>query len=296
MGKVVLLHARQFHQFHRMTTVQLFQPPRININLQLPTQWNELHRHELSSVATALLLADKMPPRAFLLKRMMEYRAKLQRIRLPRKLFGKLNPEDAVINGYPLLDFIFAENNLTQQPYNRIKLPGLYPCTVYGPHSGFDNLTVCEYEDAFFFYNQFKCDPLIIHLATMAAILWRKKNKPYLVRNKSNDGYSTYNHTALLPRFRRLPVTTLFTMYLWFEGCQQQLQKIFYEVYNQPANDAAADGGDGFTRAIHAAAGPKNGTRAQVRCLLIKEFLYDAQLEIINHRNTLQEYEQLQRK
>ena len=46
-----------------------------------------------------------------------------------------------------------------------------------------------------------------------------------------------------------------------------------------------------FTKCIHAGAGPKNGTRDQVRMLNLKEYFFDMELEAIKAKELKKEYE-----
>lgn len=264
--------------------------------MQFPSTWNELLLQELHAVAKALLTTDEIPERAMLLDTFFKIRSKQQKLKLPPKLMGRMNEEDAVIQGYPLFDFIFDDNQLTEQPYNRIKLPGLIPCTVYGPQSAFDDITCGEYEDAHIFYLQFKTDPLPEHLARMMAILWRPRTsyfvhrtskQPYQTINQKTNTLTAYNADHLFPRFMKLPMWVLFTAFTWYDGCQIELQKIFHEVYtvnkSNPQQETTKEEPDllAFTKCIHAGAGPKNGTRDMIRNMKLKEFLFDVQEEII---------------
>lgn len=279
-----------------MVSIQLFQPGKYNVQMQFPSSWNELLLQELHAVAKVLLTTEVIPERAMLLDTFFKIRSKEQKVKLPPKLMGRLSDEDAVINGYPLFNFIFDQNDLTEQPYNRIKLPGFMPCTVYGPQSAFDDITCGEYEDAHIFYLQFKTEPLPEHLARMMAILWRPKHspftthhsrKPYLTVNHNTNTFTAYNPEQLFTRFLKLPLWVLFTAFTWYDGCQNELQKIFHEVYTINKTNQQPETSDqepdllAFTRCIHAGAGPKNGTRDQIRNIKLKEFLFDVQEEII---------------
>lgn len=290
-----------------MVSIELFQPGKVNATLQFPSSWNELLLHELHAVAKALLTTEEIPVRAMLLDTFFKIRSKQQKVKLPKKLMGRINEEDAVINGYPLFDFIFDGCDLTEQPYNRIKLPGITPCTVYGPQSSFDDLTCGEYEDAHIFYMQFKQEPKPEHLARMMAILWRPRTsyfvprtsrKPYMVLERKTNTYKPYNPEALYNRFLKLPLWVLFTAFTWYDGCQNELQQIFHEVYKSGGKSLPLQGEPegaepdllAFTKCIHAGAGPKNGTRDQIRNTKLKEFLFDVQEEIIKANEISEQY------
>ena len=112
-------------------------------------------------------------------------------------------------------------------------------------------------------------------LAKLAAILYRPKNVPYL--KIKDHTTSTYAYEKRVPNFMRLPKQQLLAIWLWFTGCRNMMTLYFPYVFG------GADGGKknskvdtmAFTKCIHAGAGPKNGTRQQVRLLNIKEFFFD---------------------
>lgn len=293
-----------------MVTVELFQPGKVNMQLQLPSTWNELLLLELHLIAKSLLSPDETNLRAQLLDGFLKIRSKEQKTKLPKKLMGRINEEDAVINGFPMFDFIFDENTLTEQPYNRIKLNRLMGCTVYGPQSAFDNITCGEYEDAQIFYIQFKQDHNPEHLARLMSILWRPAftlplrgsrrglRVPYMTLDKKTGKYKAYDSDKLMKRFLQLPAWQLYTAFTWYTGCLNHLTSVFYEIYDKaPSSSPPPAGGESeaadllaFTKCIHAGAGPKNGTRDQIRVMLLKEFLMDVQLETIKAKELMKEY------
>lgn len=275
-----------------MQTINLFQPGTKDITVELPSTWNECTREELHIIAKSVMAPEGFNTKAFLLQQFLQHRSILQKIKLDDHILSAVAAEDVVINGYPAFDFVFNENTLTEQPYNRIKLPGFIPCTVYGPLSAFNNLTVGEYEAAFIAYNLFKEESTVDHLAQLMAILWRPKHQPYLWLHPKTNIYKYYDADKMQPRFAKLPAWQLYTVFMWFTGCINHLVKLFPKVFTKPS----PSGGDGggidlmaFSKSIHAAAGPKNGTRDVIRCTMVKEFLFECQEQIIHTEKQLEE-------
>jgi len=283
-----------------MVNVQLFQPGKVDLSLQLPSAWNELTVAELHAVAKAILSPEGFNQKAYIFKELLTGRSKKQKIKLQQTVLASINPEDAVLSAYPAINFIFEDNNLTEQPYNRIKLPGLIPRTVYGPLSAFNNLTVGEYEHAFIAYNLFKQEQLPEHLAQLMAILWRPKNTPYMSVLKKTNSYRYYDADKMQPRFAKLPAWQLYTAFMWFTGCINHLVALFPKVFLKPAPAGAPQSAEidimAFTKSIHAAAGPKNGGRDAIRLTMVKEFLFECQEQIIQSEKQMEEFENAKRK
>lgn len=189
-----------------------------------------------------------------------------------------INIEDASLNGLPLLDFVFEENNRTEQPYSTIKLPGPGGTTVYGPLSAFNSLAVGEYEEAEQFYYQFADNPTHECLANLAATLYRAANTPYFTYDQHKGRYIAYDAAPLLPAFIKMQPWELYTIFIWYIGCKNELPKIFPTVYE---GGTAAGTPDPmiFTKCIHSDSNPKNGTREQIRIMPLKEYFFDMEMQ-----------------
>lgn len=233
--------------------------------------------------------------RAAILTGLLSIRAKTKGIELTGNILKRLDAEDAFINGYPLCDFIFTDNNLTTQPFPAIRVPFHFShplkslTTFYGPASDFDNITCGEFEDAEIFFYQFRDNPSHDALAHLAAILWRPKNTPYirLVDHRKEE----YNVEAVVPLFSQLPAWQLYAIYTWYVGCREQLPKLFRHAFGSEGKKSAANDYMAFTKCIHAGAGPKNGSREQIRLLPLKEFFFDIDLEALKAKEMKAELE-----
>ncbi|HVX00701.1 MAG TPA: hypothetical protein VHA52_09755, partial [Candidatus Babeliaceae bacterium] len=224
-----------------------------------------------------------------LLKYIVESRAKAAGKKLPKTWMTVVDKEQMVIDGYPLLDFVFKENDLTKIP-EPVVLRGktFYPVT-------FDNITCGEFEDAEIISNNFFKEPSDKLLASLTSILFRPKKKgiimPYMTFNFRASSFKVYDHSKVQRRFLKLTPGHLYSIYIWYLGCRKQLTEIFPSVYSggvEAPSDPLA-----FTNCIHAGAGPKNGNRSQIRAMKLYEFMYDMEQEAIKAIELKQEYERL---
>lgn len=258
-----------------MTEINLYKAKKLNESLPFPTDWNDLLPAELELISAVMLskFADSSATRAQLLNSILHIRAKKNKIRLPKNIINQMDPEDAVMNGYPLLDFVFNSNTLTKQPYPTIPLPGLRSTTVYGPADDYDNITCGEYEDTEVMFYNFNEDPQQQSLATLAAILYRPKNIPYLRYRDNLPEY--YKYEKRVPFFMKLPVEKLFTIYLWYQGCRNMMTEYFPDVFVK-SKKAAKGNVDkiSFTKCMHAGSGVKNGTLKEIEFMFIKKFFF----------------------
>ena len=88
----------------------------------------------------------------------------------------------------------------------------------------------------------------------------------------------TYNAERLYPYFLKLSPFVLHSIYTWYTGCRNQIPKYFPVPFEGNTTGGEPDPA-AFTKCIHAGAGPKNGSRDQIRVTGIKEFFFDMNLE-----------------
>lgn len=201
-------------------------------------------------------------------------------------IFQKIDAEDTVINGLPAIDFIYKENNLTSQPYPTLSLT-ISSAPLYGPEDDFNNLTCGEFEDCEIFFNQFVIDSDPDQLTKLAAVLYRPKDKKYISFNPNTHTFSRYDADIMAPRFKKLKPWELYSIFLWYAGCRAQLPKIFPNCFGAakaPGEETREPDFLIFTKCIHAAAGPKNGSRNDIRCMLLKELFFDIELTNIENQ------------
>lgn len=266
-----------------MITINLFKTDEFDFNLEIPSTWNELEPAEILFIARSFLESGQpLELKAQLLVFLIESRAALQKVKLPKKWKTQIDPEQFFLNGSALLSFIFDGNDLTHCPEQEIELTGVRgKYKVLAPEEGFAGLTCGEMEDADAYYTLFILEKKVEHLAMLAAILWRLKGIPYQMIVDSK--FTTYPAQKWVPMFEKLEPHRLYAIYIWYTGCKSQLPKMF-PVLHEPSDDAKQSGSPdplSFTKCIHAGAGAKNGTREHIRLMPAREFLFDMELEAV---------------
>ena len=106
----------------------------------------------------------------------------------------------------------------------------------------------------------------------LAAILYRPRS------GKTRIPYQDYQAERIKPLFKKLPHHQLLLIHTWYCGCRANLPKYFPNVFDSKTSSKNIDL-SAFTKCIHAGAGPRNGTRPQIRETLLKEFLLDMDLQ-----------------
>lgn len=285
------------HHLSPVVNLHFYQPGVLDVHLPFPSQWNELLPTELEAISAVQLQEFKTPgqDRATLLCKLLAIRQKHHGIHLPKDYFGRVSIEDWSTSGSDVLNFVFEGNDRTVQPYPFLRVP-TYARRFTGPADDFNNLTCGEYEDCEIFFNQFKAEPGPEPLARLAAVLYRPAGQRYIQYDAATATYKPYEIESKLKYFLRIHPEVLFTIFTWYAGCRSQLPKYFPTAFK--GGGAAGDEPDfiAFTKCIHGAAGPKNGTRDAIRCTGIKEFLLELELEAQKAEEMKQKMEDLKRR
>lgn len=291
-----------------MIEINIYQAQKFDFKIEFPSSWNELQQDEIIFIAKTLLAeTDAASVRALILKHLIEKRAAPNpKNKLPKDWFFYIDYEQAVQECFPLLDFIFKENNLTNTPD---------PIT-FGNHTfypqPFKNITCAEYEDAEVAANLFALEPSQDSLANLAAILFRPLStadrakeighhyvaaeiqiEPYLKFNERTNYYYPYQADQKVKYFKTLPPEQLYAIFIWYAGARAELPKMFPNVFSGSGSeekDLMA-----FTKCIHSGAGPKNGTRQQIRVTGLFEFMLDMDEEARKAKELEEELERMKR-
>lgn len=271
-----------------MIEVKLFVPQKIDVAISFPETWDELLPDEILLIAKQILLVkEDNTAKAELLVSILSSRAKTQKQKLPKKWQQLLSIDDLVINGLPLLDFIYGENTLSQMPESVIKVIGTREYVLYAPVDGFRNITCGEFEIAEQVFAEYNQEQNINKLAELAAIFYRPKNTSFQTREKNS--LNTYPYDKWAKMFKSIEPHRLYAIFIWYVGCKNQLPLLF-PVSHEPSNDDNEDTQNpamAFTRCIHAGAGPKNGTRQDIRLTLLWEFFFDMEQNAIAAKKQL---------
>ncbi len=270
--------------FQPVNEINLYQTGIIDATIPFPADWNDFTLEELHMVAQNILtyFDTAHQAQAGLFLKLLTHRCN----KVAPNIMKELDAEDAVINGMPAIDFIYKENNLTKQPYPILSLT-TSAAPMYGPEDDFNNLTCGEFEDCEIFFNQFVVDTDPELLTKLASVLYRPKNVKYLAFNPQTHGFDRYDAETMAPRFKKLSAWELYTIFLWYAGCRAQLPKIFPNCFGAakaPGEETREPDYLIFTKCIHAAAGAKNGSRSEIRCMLLKELFFDIELQNIENQ------------
>lgn len=262
-----------------VVVITLHKPGEFNLQVPFPTDWDELTTAELLAVCKVQLKPwhSAEEARAGMFGELLTMRAK-KLTNVPDNFTTLLNPNDFAEIGYNLAEFLYTVNNRTIQPFPSLELPGKTVLT--GPADAFNNLTCGEMEDTEIYFTLFTTQPAHEHLAHLAAILYRPAGTRYI--SIQNNEAVRYNHQPMVQQFLIMPMEFLYAIYCWYTGCRNLLPQLFPTVYD----GASADQSDepsltAFTKCIHSGAGPKNGTRTQIRMMPVKEFYFDMEQEAI---------------
>ena len=262
-----------------MQTIALNKPGAFSYNILFPAAWDELTKEELEAVALAQLgvYETEYMSKAIVFISLLSIRANAQAVTLPGGWKENLNIEDAATQGFDSIDFLYTDNTRTINPYPELIVGKK---RMIGPADDFNEILCGEMEDCEVFFTQFSEAPDLQLLASIAAVLWRPRNAPY--QTKASESRKEI--------FKSLLPEQLFSIYIWYTGCRNQLPKIFPLVYGGGESTGEADPAS-FTKCIHAGAGPKNGTRNNIRIMPAKEFLFDMQLEAEHAEALKEQYE-----
>lgn len=227
-----------------MTPIQLYKPYTINLTIDFPSTWDELSQSDMEVLAMSYFDQSLTP---------VEVCLKLIENRLSARQRSTILPlislEDLAMEYTGLVHFLLQGIDRTHS---------LSIGTGYSPLPDFDDTTVGAFEDA-----------------DAQLTLWLRNQNPDHLISFARSWYG-----GVLPS--NLNPFTLKAIALCFIGCKNRLKKYFPLVFSasdDTQSEASASDHLALTRLIHHSAGQRNGTREQIRKTLLKEFLFDCQLE-----------------
>jgi len=225
-------------------SIELYQPNAVNDTIDYPSTWAELSLEEMKVIAAGYF--GTALGRAELLLAILAHRLGTERVHL----LPMLSIEDLSIEYMSLTEFITDRIDRTQ-PLALEKF--------YTPLPDFEEITVGEYEEADIALSQYISEGKVEYLVDFFKTYYR-------VAKSSND---------------QLPdIATMQACALCFIGCKSFLPKAFPLVFGSDSQGKQAQPDLlALTKLIHSGAGPRNGTRDNIRRMPLKEFLFDCQLE-----------------
>lgn len=251
-----------------MINIHLYKPGKIDYKIDFPEKWNELTSQEVTFIARAIYITNSNQVDILvqlLASRLLSTYKELN----PKKalsIIALIDPEDIGREYLALTEFIVKSIQLTKNPFRYID-------SLKGPDDDFNDITVGEYEDADFFFREFMEKHDVSSIRKMIEIMYRPSFGN--LQLKYNEDYRPTKSTT--KTILRIPHDVLLSILMWYLGCRESLPLKF------PLPYAMGENGEpdpmAITKMIHFGAGPKNGTRADIRKTNLLEFMYEKQLE-----------------
>lgn len=250
-----------------MLSITVYEPRGTEWQVPFPENWDEFTPDELRQIGTALAVNADI---ALLATVLLEHRLAVSGVKNPQKTIRRIVVEDLVLEFLPHIEKLLSKVDRTVNPFPVLKN---WWHTLQGPADNFRSLTCGEFEDCEVFFQSYCENQDIEHLRMIATILWRPTRGGRIVPYK---GYDVERGKSF---FREGQGPNLHAIYLWYSGCRQQLPAIFETLYNSGETLGETPDLTAFTNLIHAGAGPRNGTREQIRSMKLYEYLYDCELQ-----------------
>lgn len=241
--------------------------------VQMPETWNDFTVQELELLSRTL---NNNGSAVEYVLSVLQGRIAMKGLKMPSGMIYKLNPEDVGGELMDMAELWLKQNNLTKNPYPELQ-------GYIGPADDFNNLTCGEFEAAEVAYLLASSEKSQKNLAELAAILWRPKQK--------NGKRQPYEPNDEIPSFfHNIDPVILQVIWLWYMGCRDNLSNIFPRLFPKSGNNKNENPDlTAVTKMIHSGAGERNGSRKEIRAMLLKEFLFDVQLQ-------MQDYEDMKAK
>lgn len=259
-----------------MATINIHLPGVFDFKIDFPEKWEDLQQIEVLAIAKAMLQPQtaQMEMLCFIINNRTK--------NLPADWIKLLDAEQA-FNALPLLDFVYQTITLVKPAETKIG-------EMVAPSANFESITCAEFEDCEQYFFSFSETPSPEPLANIAAILYRSQGQPYTWLD-AQKGLQTYKHDESAIEMLKLAEHRLYAIYLWYIGCRTALPNLFPTMHEPGENDKdETNPSMSFTKCIHAGAGPKNGTRDQIRMMKLFEFLYDMEQEAIKAKEMREFY------
>lgn len=194
------------------------------ICVNLPANWNELTSDQL--IPLAGLLHSDLPS-------VYDFRVKALMILTRLNLIQMLGLCDRIIDLYPFIEFLEAENELTQNKVESISIGRWRKQTLYGPIGNFETLTADEWTEADDAYLEFRSQSTHQALDRFIAILFRDRmSGDSQVKRDYRIAYSEGMEKHRIPLVQKIPRNTKLAVILWWTGCRKEWEDVFDRVFS----------------------------------------------------------------
>lgn len=248
----------------------------------LAEDWNELSESQLISIAPFLLKKEvDTSEKAFIAYTLCGFgkaplSAKAQRETNGYEYFSN----ELTDKVFPLIQFLFDENNLTKQLIPELNVGAKYQffgtTMLYGAAENFTTLTIAEFSDTESCLKLYEETQEDVWFNRFIGILYRPKKKNSHAHHHDFDGdvrqeYNFHLNDFIAAMVQKTNPQVKAAILLWYYGCRNQLVQDYKFLFSKTNTEAAEDGS--WTDVIHELAGPKFGTventmRANLKVIL----------------------------
>lgn len=235
----------------------------------LPENFNELSKKQLLWLARLMNEKDKEYHELEVLQMLLDLKL--------YQFFRMSN--DAKERMLPFISWVFGENTLTAQLLPEYE-------GLHAPKGEFDNLTLGEFHYTETYYHQFTKGN-IDALDLLIAVLYRRPKKFYDTKLDSDgDIRVKFNKNEIeyyAKLVKRWPPSVKTAIVIWYDGCKQQLVKLYKEVFEESGTDHNTED-TGMYSIIRNMSGDKFGNIDQVEKVLVHHAFYEITLIMEDNR------------
>lgn len=253
-----------------------------SFDVKVPTEWNELSRHQLLYIAeywqswNDMLIGNlsMLKARALLFLCLCNLKSRYELQRLTH--FLSFVDENTGVNVLEYTDFIFKEIRLTKNLLPKIWVSWLKH--YYGPQDALSDLTIDEFSFAFDCYQRYQRHKKIEDLNNLVFILYRPKNK-----NIKTDGElrMPFNHNLISSEYAgNVWFKEKQAVFLFFYGCLEKLRMDFKEVFKVADNTTGKEN-TSFLDTTIAMSGAKFGSFNETKNVNIYVFFKELKNQIL---------------
>lgn len=267
----------------------------------LPQSWSEVNATQLAAVAPILLSGtDIDTAKPLIINALLQWEDAIVKAIKKAKSVDLLY-SDIAQKLYPLIQWVFTDKNITVNVIPTISINRKYKFlgadVLHGPADEFNNLTIGEFDDAEYWFNQYLDSNMqnahALHM--LIAILYRAAKPKYIP--DMGDIRQPYNYH--LNELRAAQIATISTgiqkaILLWYMGCRAKLVEDYKFLFDK--KKTTGNGLNGWTPIVYELAGGKFGTLEDTNNQLLKSIFYELRLMDIKRAELEAKYPELYKK
>ena len=258
----------------------------INKSIDSASAWNELSQKQL------YIISDVLHSKTLLIDGKIRLAIALLGIKM--RLFLRFTASQ-VHDILPITQFILEENKLTKNLVPYLKVGSK---RFYGPTSRLANITIEEFGFADTFYTRFKETMEDEWICRLCAVLYRPQRSGYNPKSDSYKGdiredFNKHLVFVRARRFEKLNSSQKYAIYLFYEGCRNEIIKKHKHVFAKRKPTGKSFGWGGILVDL---AGNKFGGHEQTKRANLFDVLGHLEMEGIKATKLKEEYKKIKNK